>query len=312
VTRLSSANTEAPQDVSREQALQAFAAALELAPLRQTLLRLAYAPPQVLLLEGGTENARAAMARWWAALLNCAACGPQGPCLLCPPCLQIGAGEYLDLIAVDGRISTKEDEEKPGRIRALTMERVQLLRGQLGEAPHGLGRRVVILAGLEAQIRTAAANALLKTLEEPLAHSVFVLLAPQREQLLPTLVSRSWVLTLPWPATVQCSSVEQEWDDILARFLEEGAGWFEHSSARGFELARVQALLLACQKALAAVLAGHADRELARCFASRLDAGGLHAARELLGRMQDALQYAINPALVADALATELFVLLRR
>ena len=297
---------------SREQALQAFAPALELVAPRQVLLRLADAPPQVLLLEGGVEHTRAAMARWWAALLNCSAGGPQGPCLHCANCLHIGAGEHLDLIALDGRISNKEDEDKPGPIRALTIKRVQSLRKQLGEAPHGAGRRVVILAGLEAESRIEAANALLKTLEEPLPHSVFVLLVPQREQLLPTLVSRSWTLTLPWPATTEFSPAAREWESALARFLEDGDGWFERTSTRGLELARVQELLLACQKALVAVLAGQADRELARCFASRLDAHGLHAAGELLERMQDALLYTVNPALAADALATELHALVRR
>jgi DNA polymerase-3 subunit delta' len=251
------------------------------------------------------------MARWWAALLNCPARGPQGPCLDCPDCLHIGAGEHLDLIALDGRISNDEDKKNPGLIRALTIERVRLLRQELGEAPHGAGRRVVIMAGLEAQIRIEAANALLKILEEPLAHSVFVLLVPQREQLLPTLVSRSWAITLPWPATAEFSPAAQEWEEALARFLEDGSGWFERTSVRGLELARVQELLLACQKALAAALAGQADRALARCFAVRLDAHGIHAAGELLGRMQDALQYSVNPALAADALATDLHALVR-
>jgi len=295
----------------REQALHAFTPALELASSCQSLLRLANTPPQVLLLEGGSEEERFAMGRWWAALLNCPARGLQGPCLNCPDCLHIGAGEHLDLIAVDGRISNKEDEENPGTVRALTMERVQNLRKQLGEAPHGTGRRVVIMAGLEAQIRIAAANALLKVLEEPLANSVFVLLAPQREQLLPTLVSRSWVLTLPWSATAEFSPAAQEWESALARFLEEGTGWFERTSVRGLELVRVQELLLACQKSLAAALAGQTDRELARCFASLLDVNGIHAAGELLGRMQDALQYTVNPALAADALATGFYALLR-
>ena len=308
--RTEAASGDAP--CGREQALSAFAPALELASSLQNLLRLAGSPPQVLLLEGCTEHTRVSAARWWAAVLNCAARGPQGPCLACPVCLQIGAGEHLDCIALDGRISNKEDEENPGVVRALTMERIQILRKQLGEAPHGAGRRVVILAGLEAQARTAAANALLKTLEEPLAHSVFVLLAPQREQLLPTLVSRSWVLTLPWPASADFSPAAGEWESALARFLEEGVGWFDHTSVRGLEAVRVQELLLACQKALAAALSGQADRALARCFASRLDANGIQAAGDLLGRMQDALHYSVNPALAADALATAFYALVRR
>jgi DNA polymerase-3 subunit delta' len=308
VTKLSH---NALQEFSREQALQAFAPALELAALRQALLRLAPMPPQVLLLEGGVEDTRSAAARWWAALLNCSARGPQGPCLHCADCLHIGIGEHFDCIALDGRIPNKEDEAKPGTVRALTMERVLELRRQLGEAPHGAGRRVVIMAGLAAQNRNAAANALLKTLEEPLPHSVFVLLVSQREQLLPTLVSRSWAFSLPWPADAELSPADQEWESALVRFLEEGDGWFERT--RGLELARVQELLLLCRKALAAALAGRTDRELARCFAARLDAQGLHAAGELLGRMQDALLHStVNPALAADSLATELHALLRR
>ena len=307
MTRADAAAGNAP--CGREQALPVFAPALEFDAPRQALLRIADVPPQVLLFEGGTEHVRAAMARWWAALLNCPVRGPQGPCLSCPACLQIGVGEHLDCIALDGRISNKEDEENPGVVRALTIKQIRILRKQLGEAPHGAGRRVVILAGLEAQARTEAASALLKTLEEPLAHSVFVLLVPQREQMLPTLVSRSWVLTLPWPASAEFSLVAKEWEGALTRFLEEGVGWFERTSTRGLESASVQELLLACQKALAAVLAGQADRDLARCFASHLDANGIYAAGELLGRMQDALRYAVNPALAADALATELYAL---
>jgi DNA polymerase-3 subunit delta' len=120
------------------------------------------------------------------------------------------------------------------------------------------------------------------------------------------------VLTLPWPATADFSPAALEWESALARFLEEGGGWFERTPTRGLELASVQELLLTCQKALAAALAGQVDRELARCFASRLDAHSLHAAGELLGRMQDALIYTVNPALAADALATELHALVRQ
>ena len=76
------------------------------------------------------------------------------------------------------------------------MQRVRELKSRLRDAPHGQGRRVVLLMGLSLN-RDEAANALLKALEEPSPTTVFVLLAPQREQLLPTLVSRSFCLTLP-------------------------------------------------------------------------------------------------------------------
>ena len=155
---------------------------------------LGLAPRQVLLLEGGSEEQRLDLARYWAARCNCpqAAHAENGaPCLACPVCLQIASGEYLDLAAYDGRISNREDEENPGLVRAFNMQRVRELKSRLRDAPHGQGRRVVLLMGLSLN-RDEAANALLKALEEPSPTTVFVLLAPQREQLLPTLVSRSF------------------------------------------------------------------------------------------------------------------------
>ena len=167
--------------------------------LKAVLDNLGAAPPQVLLLEGGSEAQRMDTARYWAMRINCPTAGTTGtPCLACPSCQQIAAGEHLDLAAYDGRISNREDEENPGPVRAFNMERVRELKVRLRDAPHGQGRRVVLLMGLSLT-RDEASNALLKALEEPSNTTVFVLLAPQREQLLPTLVSRSFCLTLPWP-----------------------------------------------------------------------------------------------------------------
>lgn len=309
-------SAEAPQEPTPENARAAFAPALHLEALR-ALAPLAASPPQALLLEGGTEAERTALALWWAALLNCAIrlSAPENlafPCLECPSCLQIGAGRHFDLFAVDGRISNKDDEERPGPVRALTMDRARQLRRQVGEQPHGPGHRVIILAGLEEQSRNAAANALLKILEEPAPRSVFVLVTPQREQLLPTLVSRSWALTLPWPIGAPLSPSEEEWEAALARFLADGSGWFDITGRRGLELSAVRELVLVCRKSLTAALQGRAHTESARFFAERLDPAGLHAASELLGRMQDALHYTVNPSQAADALAVELFALLHR
>ena len=73
--------------------------------IREVLHRLSANPPQVLLLEGGTEPQRLAAARYWAACVNCPQAGSEGgPCLICPTCMQIDAGEHLDVLAYDGRI----------------------------------------------------------------------------------------------------------------------------------------------------------------------------------------------------------------
>ena len=103
-----------------------------------------------------------------------------------------------------------------GREGSIKIETVRELRTILGEAPRGDGKRVVILA--EAQsLGVEAANALLKSLEEPRPGVCFLLLAPQRERLLPTLVSRGWVVTLAWPEAGTPSTPELfQWEEALA------------------------------------------------------------------------------------------------
>ena len=100
--------------------------------IREVLHRLAANPPQVLLLEGGTEPQRLAAARDWAACVNCQQPGGEGgPCLICPTCMQIDAGEHLDVLAYDGRISNADDEAHPGPIRALNMDNIRELKQKL-------------------------------------------------------------------------------------------------------------------------------------------------------------------------------------
>ena len=226
-------------------------------PLKTLLHALAQRPPQVLLLEGGSEEQRLEMAFYWAACCQCPQALRGGtPCLACPSCLQIAANEHLDLCVYDGRISNRDDEENPGPVRALSMENLRQLKQLLRDAPHGEGRRVIVLAGLTGQ-RAASANALLKALEEPSPHNVFVLLAPQREQLLPTLVSRSLCLTLPWPDPLARNAAPAEWEDAFGMFLQCGRGLFEKTTARNaLDAQLAQLLVLSCQKALARVLSG--------------------------------------------------------
>ena len=225
--------------------------------LKAVLDNLGAAPPQVLLLEGGSEAQRMDTARYWAMRINCPTAGTTGtPCLVCPSCQQIAAGEHLDLAAYDGRISNREDEENPGPVRAFNMERVRELKVRLRDAPHGQGRRVVLLMGLSLT-RDEASNALLKALEEPSNTTVFVLLAPQREQLLPTLVSRSFCLTLPWPDCHADDPAMQPWEDALAQFLVQGQGFLDKVAGKGaIDASGATRLLLCCQKAMSRILSG--------------------------------------------------------
>ncbi|MDE7372392.1 MAG: DNA polymerase III subunit delta' [Desulfovibrio sp.] len=294
----------------------------DFARLRGVLDRLALAPPQTLLLEGGSEAGRLGLGRYWAGASNCpqalaaAARGePATPCVACPVCMQIEAGEHLDVLAYDGRIGNREDEENPGPVMAFNMRRARELKSRLRDAPHGPGRRVVLLMGLS-PARDEAANALLKALEEPSDHTVFVLLAPQREQLLPTLVSRSFCLTLPWTETLAPDAGVAAWEASLADFLRTGRGFLEKAAARGgLDAAQAADLLLSCQKALIHVLAGGtgaaSETPLAAALAPLADAPRAALCGRWLDEAQEMLRFGVAPARVMEGLASRLFVLLR-
>ena len=278
--------------------------------VRERLDSLGAAPPQVLLLEGGSEAARTDAALYWACHCSCPSARQTGtPCLSCPTCRQIAAFEYLDLIALDGRISNKEDKENPGKIRALSMDNVRGLKSVISDPPHNPGFRVVILAGIETT-RTEAANALLKALEEPSPSTLFVLLTPQREQILPTLVSRSFCFTLPWPDPEQADAETAALQDSIADFLETGRGLFAVTGQHGFTAAQGRAMLTAVQKSLLRVMArsphpGHLEHIL----------GDMPPASQVLAcrflyEAENLIQAQVTPARAIEAFMANLFVLL--
>lgn len=290
--------------------------------LLAALERLAVRPPQVLLLEGGNEASRLSHALYWAKAVNCPGALAKkdsgkrfAPCGKCPVCQQIEANEYLDLKIYDGRITNKQDEEKPGPIRALNINNMRELKSISATAPHGAGKRVAIFQGMT-QTREEALNSLLKTLEEPSLYTLFVLLAPQRQQILPTLVSRSFTLTLPWPDCLATDSNISDWESALARFLENGATFLERASAKGaLEAPQAAQLLLACQ------------RSICRIAAKKLDANNpldkvlenvSHSPQMLatltrwLAEAQEMLNATVAPARVLEAFASRLFVLVRQ
>ncbi len=308
-----SAGTEALEAPPRRDPAEVFGPVLHErhARSREHLRRLAVAPPQVLLFEGGTVEERTAFGLWWAALLNCErrgepghdlAHGGRGPCLECAACSLIANNELLDLFFFDGREASIKIDEVRG------------LRATLAEAPRGEGLRVAIFAEAQA-LGIEAANALLKSLEEPQPSTCFVLSAPQRERLLPTLVSRSFVVTLAWPITRGRPPEDlAPWLEALAAFCATGKGWLDRTEKRNnVTPALANRILLETQKALsAALLADPASHHsgLATHLAA-LSPQNLRRCTETLSNAQDALNYTVNPALTLDWLATRFFLISR-
>ncbi len=254
---------------------------------------LACDPPQSIVVEGGTADERVALALYWAMRLNCKAVPT--PCGVCSACRQIVDLAFSDLLFFDGR---------EGLIK---VDSVRETRPVWGQPPNGDGYRVTIFAEAQ-QFMTESANALLKSLEEPRPGNVFVLAAPQRERLLETLVSRSWVVTMAWPDIRTNTPEIAEWTAALAGFWRSGRGWFERTSPKGaVDKALALQVVLGMQRELRECLKGETSSPVAGALAS-FDLAGLRRVDLVLCQAQEALntQVPVNPALVLDWVATRM------
>lgn len=126
--------------------------------------------------------------------LNCPQpLAPGVPCRTCRTCTQIERMQHPDLSVVQA--------EADGGV--LKVDQIRELQHTLSLAPYEARFRVALLLRFE-EANASAANALLKTLEEPPPQVVFVLTAESAERLMPTIVSRCEVLRLR-PLSVQAA-----------------------------------------------------------------------------------------------------------
>ncbi len=129
------------------------------------------------LFSGPRGTGKTTTARLLAKAVNCLADDPsQRPCNVCANCVAINSGASPDVIEIDAASNRGIDD-------------IRDLRDKVRYAPTQLPSKVYIIDEAH-QITGAAANAFLKTLEEPPAHSRFILATTDPEELLPTIVSR--------------------------------------------------------------------------------------------------------------------------
>ena len=116
------------------------------------------------------------MARILAKALNCDKGPTPTPCLTCPSCGEIGAGTSFDVMEIDGASSNSVDD-------------VREMRETIKTGPARGRYRVYIIDEVH-MLSTAAFNALLKTLEEPPGHVVFVFATTESHKIPQTILSR--------------------------------------------------------------------------------------------------------------------------
>jgi len=129
------------------------------------------------LLAGARGIGKTSIARIIAKAVNCPKAKDGDPCDACETCVAIRDGRYLDLIEIDAASNRGIDEMRD-------------LREKVRFAP-AMGQYKVYVIDEAHQLTNEAFNALLKTLEEPPPHVIFVLATTESQRIPATIVSRT-------------------------------------------------------------------------------------------------------------------------
>jgi DNA polymerase-3 subunit delta' len=135
--------------------------------------------PHALLIQDAPGAGGSQLAGWVAQLLLCAAPTAAGPCGRCGACSGVAADRHPDFT----RLGLIEDSKQ------IRVEQARELSAHLALASHQGGYKVALIDPADA-LNWNAANALLKTLEEPLGGTLLMLVALQPSRLPATLLSR--------------------------------------------------------------------------------------------------------------------------
>ncbi|CAG1004130.1 DNA polymerase III subunit delta' [Myxococcaceae bacterium] len=238
--------------------------------------------PHALLLHGPAGFGKRALAGFL--VQGCLCEAPQAdavPCGICPSCHWLREGLHPDLRWIEPVVAEDEGETKV-RPEIIRIEQIRELADFVMLSAHRRGRKAVVIAPAEA-MNTAAANALLKTLEEPPPGTLLLLVSDRPGRLPATVLSRCTKLAAPRPdAEASLAWLRHEGCSAADALLAQAGG----APLRARELG--DATYQAERSAFLAQLAAPA-RLSAIALGARLDACPKPERKVLLGQWLDLL-----------------------
>jgi len=230
--------------------------------------------PHALLIHGPRGIGKRALAEHFAQFLLCEASTAARPCGRCEACRWFVAGNHPDVRWLEPEAIAKltpieGDGEGRGAARStkpsleIKVEQVRALADFLNIGSHRGRNRIALIHPAE-EMNLHAANSLLKSLEEPPAGAIFVLVSHRPARLLPTIRSRCVALPVSLPERAKAEAwLRSNGVADAARWLAFAGGAplqaFEYASGpRGETISRLLGALQASPRQAAAAIG---DRE---------------------------------------------------